>query len=158
MNINQKLSFIAGTVAAVWVISAQSAPPACDPRLLGTWEVNMSTFPASDPPKSFTFTWKDIGGGNFTVQGTAVRAGGQIEEGLIMVGPKRADGMRPLSGAPNMDSETIVSPDPRTLVETTFKDGRQVETHTYRFSLDSRQLTIDSDNVNAHLSLVMNKK
>jgi hypothetical protein len=71
MNMNQKLSFIAGTVAAAWLISAQAAPPACDLRMLGTWEADMSTYTASDPPKSLTFTWKDIGGGKVTAQSSS---------------------------------------------------------------------------------------
>jgi hypothetical protein len=59
----QKPSFITGTVAAAWLISAQAAPPACDLRLLGTWVVDTSKYTESDPPKSMTFTWKDIGHG-----------------------------------------------------------------------------------------------
>jgi hypothetical protein len=56
MNLNQKLICIAGTVAGTYLVSAQAAPPACDPRLLGTWEVDMSKTTAPSQPKSMTFT------------------------------------------------------------------------------------------------------
>jgi hypothetical protein len=156
MNMNQKLSFIAGTVAAAWLISAQAAPPACDPRLLGTWEVDYPERTVSDTPVSMTLTWKDIGHGKVTLQMTAVQIDGQVGQQLITVGPRGADGTSPISGDPGSDSETVVSPDPRTLVESTFKKGRQVTKTTYRFSLDGRQVSIDIETSDPRVRVVMN--
>jgi hypothetical protein len=158
MNMNQKLSFIAGTVAAAWLISAQAAPPACDLRLLGTWTVDMSKYPDSNPPKSMTLTWKDIGRGKVTVQATVVQVDGQVEQHSVTMGPRGADGTIPISGDPDTDSETVVSPDPRTLVETTFKKGKQVSRATYRFSLDGRQVSLDLEGGAESPRLVLNKK
>jgi hypothetical protein len=118
----------------------------------------MSTYTAPDTPKSLTFTWKDIGGGKVTVQVTAVRVDGHIEQQLVTVGPTGADGASPISGTEDSDSETVVSPDPTTSVETTFKKGRQVGTATYRFSQDGRRVSVDFENSGHLLRMVLNKK
>jgi hypothetical protein len=157
MNLNQKRFIIAGTVAAMWLGLAQAALPGCDPRLVGTWETDLSTF-GPDAPRSVTITWKDIGGGKCAVDGTAARADGQLEQHLITVGPTGADGTRPVSGDPDTDSESFVSVSSRTLVETAFKNGRQVAKITYRFSLDGRHVTVDSDDGNGGERVVMRKK
>jgi hypothetical protein len=78
---------------------------------------------------------------------------------LITVGPRGADGTSPISGDEDSDYETVVSPDPSTSVETTFKKGRQVGKATYRFSMDGRQVSFSvvlEDG--SSLWLVLNKK
>ena len=105
-----------------------------------------------------TMTWKDIGGGKVSVQMTAVLADGRIAQELKMVGPLGENGTIPISGDSSADSETSVFPDPNTWVETTFKDGAQVEKTTYLFSLDGRQVTIDADERDHHVRLVLKKK
>jgi hypothetical protein len=166
MNMNGTL--IMTTLAALWVASAQAVTP--DPRLLGTWDVDLSTSakPANasgPPPRSVTVTYRDARGGKFTEQQTVVLADGrEVQSPAHTTGPATADGApMPVAGDPAVDSVTIVDPDASTVIVTGFKAGKQVIKEIIKLSADNRRMVVDVDGVDMtgnpyHSSAVLNKK
>jgi hypothetical protein len=167
-HMNRKIIMaIMGGIMGLWLAAAQAATP--DPQWLGTWEVDLSKSPpgpgvdtTQPAPKSVTYTFKDAGGGKWTVQPVIVHADGKKEE------PPAAtvsiDGTStPISGNPGFDSVTVTFPDSRTEVATFLKAGKVVRKVTTKLSADGKQRSssvesTDKDGKPVHTTEIWNKK
>jgi hypothetical protein len=166
-HMNRKIIMtIMGAVAGLWLAAAQAATP--DPQWLGTWEVDLSKSPpppgadtTQPPPKSVTYTFKDAGGGKWTVQWVIVHADGKKEEPAAVT--VSTDGTSPISGDPSLDSVSLIFPDARTEVATFLKAGKVVRKVTTKLSADGKQRSssvelTDKDGKPAHTTEIWNKK
>jgi hypothetical protein len=164
---NRKITMaIMGAVAGLWLAAAQAATP--DPQWLGTWEVDLSKSPppgadtTQPPPKSVTYTFKDVGGGKWTVQPVIVHADGKKEEPPAVT--VSTDGTSsPISGNPRFDSVTLTHPESRTEIATFYKAGKVVQTVTTKLSADGKQRSssvelTDKDGKPVHATEIWNKK
>jgi hypothetical protein len=153
-----------GTIAFLWLASAQAAPP--NPQFLGTWALDMSKSqpqpPAGTPgPKSVTVTVRDVGGGKWVSEVVI-----EMADGTKQSRPATTVSMdgKPVVNPENPDvSITVTSPDSNTVIATVMKDGMTVETNTYKLSADGKQMVHTTDGIGPdgspmHGTQVLNKK
>jgi hypothetical protein len=160
------INAIMGSVAGLWLAAAHAAAP--DPQWLGTWELDVakserpvyaSATPA--PPKSVTYTFKDVGGGKWSYQQVVVLSDGKKVEPAA--GTFTTDGSPSPVSDPQFDSVTVTYPDSHTEVVTFFKAGKILAKQTTKLSADGKQRSssvesTDKDGKPVHTTQIWNKK
>ena len=157
-------------VALVLVVALSPAAFAqVDPRILGTWKLNLtkSSFDPGPPPTSMTVTREQVGD---AVRYTIERIEADGTRRIVVEAPKY-DGKDyprrvkddPSLGAPYPDTIALTRIDAQTVEETLKRAGRVVETARQVVSPDGRLITTTVTGTNArgqfvHTVLVYDKQ
>lgn len=139
-----KRVLLVAIAAAGLSFATANANAAPSPKFLGSWELDLSKAPpppagAPPAPKSITLVTADAGGGKWKSTISIVGADGKTttqESTYTLDGKPNA-----VTGDANVDSITVTSPDPNTLVIAESKAGKPVSKVTDKLSADGKQQT-----------------
>lgn len=136
-----------GGVALAQPAAAQA--PAAEPSpFIGAWELDLTRMPDSygTPPKRVTFTFKDVGAGQWRTEIDIVAPDDSVRHSAIQY---RRDG-RMAAGEGDTreaDSAAFSSPAPNVLVMGLAKSGHLGAVRVYTISADGREMTESATNV-----------
>lgn len=133
--------------AVLLIAGAAPAQPETSP-FLGSWELDLSRMPDNygPPPKRVTFTFKDVGAGQWRTEIDIVAPDGGVRHSAIQY---RRDG-RIAAGEGDLreaDSAAFSAPAPNVLVMNLAKDRHQGAVRVYTISADGREMTESAANV-----------
>jgi len=135
--------------AALLIGAAAPAQPVAEPSpFIGTWELDLARMPDNygTPPKRVTFTFKDVGAGQWRTEIDITAPDDSVRHSAIQY---RRDGKMAAGEGDTReaDSAAFSAPAPNVLVMGLAKDKHLGAVRVYTVSSDGREMTESATNV-----------